>query len=171
MIHLPSSLLTAFRRRSDHSEASPAKRPTILVVDDEPAVRKLVLRLLSTAGPELLEAEHGKDALDVIERHQAPIDLLVTDIKMPVMNGQTLVEILHLHHPTMKVLFLSGYSEVLFEHGGILPTWSAYLDKPITGDGLRQAVSLLLYDTTGAFKPQEPEPTGPVSRVDAESAA
>jgi len=158
---VPLKLATRFWRQTpvtppgqDHAPtalAEPAGAPVILVVDDTPAVRRLVVRYVQDGAREILEASNGEEAIAVAEEFGKPIDLLITDIRMPVMDGQTLVETLHQRRPDMKVLFLSGYSETLFEQRPLLPPWAAYLDKPILRDSLYEAVSLLLYGTTKRF--------------------
>lgn len=158
---VPLKLATRFWRQTpvtppgqDHAPtalAEPAGAPVILVVDDTPAVRRLVVRYVQGGAREILEASNGEEAIAVAEEFGKPIDLLITDIRMPVMDGQTLVETLHQRRPDMKVLFLSGYSETLFEQRPLLPPWAAYLDKPILRDSLYEAVSLLLYGTTKRF--------------------
>jgi two-component system cell cycle sensor histidine kinase/response regulator CckA len=142
---------TGILRRNEPPAAVPPRQPVILVVDDEAPIRQLVIRYLAPGNPSVLEASNGQEAIAAVAQYGKPIDLLITDIRMPVMDGQTLVEALHVHHPTMKVLFISGFSDVLFESRPLLPVWAAYLDKPIQRDALREAISLLLYGTTRPF--------------------
>jgi len=121
--------------------------PRILVVDDEAEVRDVVRRILEPEGLELLEAGNGQEALAVVEQQSAPIDLLLTDLQMPVMDGEQLATAVRSRFPKMKVLFLTGMSERLFVRGEILPQDCAFEDKPITPGRLREAVYLLLYGT------------------------
>jgi two-component system cell cycle sensor histidine kinase/response regulator CckA len=123
------------------------RRPRILVVDDEPSVRQFVYRILQTEEVDLLEAGDGKEALAVVESQSAPIDLLLTDIDMPVMDGQQLASTLRSRFPKLKVLFFTGVSDRLFRQADLLPDDCAFEDKPITPRGLCQAVNLLLYGT------------------------
>jgi two-component system, cell cycle sensor histidine kinase and response regulator CckA len=85
--------------------------PTILVVDDEPMIRNLIETVLEQEGFDVLCAENGPDAIHMSERHPGQIDLLVSDVTMPGMDGFTLAEELHAADPNLPVLFVSGYSE------------------------------------------------------------
>lgn len=123
------------------------RRPRILVVDDEAAVRQVVRRMLAEEDVELLEARNGKEALAVVDSQTVPIDLLLTDLRMPVMDGQELAQALRPRFPDLKVLYLTGYSDRLFVANQPLPEGCAFEDKPITTSRLLQAVNLLLYGT------------------------
>lgn len=81
---------------------------TLLVVDDEPLVRMVVTEVLRDAGFEVLEAGDGVEAMDIL--HKSDVDLLMTDIQMPRMNGYQLVEAALARWPTMKVLLVTGYA-------------------------------------------------------------
>ena len=137
------------------------KRPRILIVDDEASVRGFVRRILEREDLELLEAGNGREALEVVEAESTPIDLLLTDIDMPVMDGERLAAALRARFPTLKILFLTGVSERLFLSGEILPENCAFEDKPITARALCQAVYLLLYGTIEP--PGRSSSTSPVS--------
>jgi nitrogen-specific signal transduction histidine kinase/ActR/RegA family two-component response regulator len=121
----------------DNVDAGNEATETILVVEDETAVRSIVVRSLRARGYEVLEARHGEDALLVAERHNAPIHLVVTDVVMPNMNGTELFHHLRRWYPRMRVLFISGYAksaippEALAEGQG-----AAFLAKPFTIDQL-----------------------------------
>ena len=91
---------------------------TILLVEDEPAVRKMVVTMLQQLGYRVAQAANGAEALDVIGTSVVPMDLLVTDVVMPGMNGRELVERVWQRWPQMKVLFMSGYTaDVMLRHG------------------------------------------------------
>jgi len=143
---VPSPVRPAEPERKRATDAD--RQPVILVVDDEPAVRRLVVRALAGTYDHLLEAASGADAIEVAERHAAPIDLLVTDLKMPNMDGRALAQALRTRYRRMKILFFSGYSGDLFRDGELLPMGVAYLDKPVVPQALLEAVHLLLYNTT-----------------------
>jgi two-component system cell cycle sensor histidine kinase/response regulator CckA len=85
--------------------------PTILVVDDEPAIRRLIGSALEEGGFRVLSAENGLDALHVSESHPGEIDLVVSDVKMPGMDGPALARRLLAVDPDLPVLFISGYWE------------------------------------------------------------
>jgi len=84
---------------------------TILVVDDEPTVRRMVALVLENEGFCVLTAEGGQEAIDLAHTHAGTIDLLVTDVKMPEMDGCTLAGRLQAEHPELPVLLISGFAE------------------------------------------------------------
>jgi len=112
---------------------------TILLVEDEPAVRRLLRRFLASRGYEVLEAANGVDALRVSGVHRGSIEALVTDIVMPRMDGQELAARLLEERPGLRVLFLSGYSEDEPELPG-----SQFLSKPFSQNELLSEVRALL---------------------------
>ena len=87
--------------------------PTVLVVDDDESIRRLLLRVLKGAGYQVLEAWNGTQALTVSREHQDRIDLLVTDVVMPEMDGFVLAEILEALRPTTPVLYVTGNGGVI----------------------------------------------------------
>ena len=89
-------------------------RGTILLVEDEDAVRAVNGRALAARGYTVLEASSGVEALEVIARHEGPIDLVVSDVVMPEMDGPTLLGELRKHHPGLRFVFVSGYAEDAF---------------------------------------------------------
>src|SRR6185295_17728529 len=97
---------TCWERQSDMS--NPLE--TILLVDDEETVRRFSSRVLSKHGFDVVSASSGHEALDAAG-HGNPIDLLMTDVMMPGMNGRQLAEILLARRPSLRVLFMSGYAE------------------------------------------------------------
>jgi two-component system cell cycle sensor histidine kinase/response regulator CckA len=113
---------------------------TILVVEDQEEVRKLALEVLGGYGYQLLEAANGAEALDLAERYSGTIDLLLTDVVMPVMNGRELAERLCPQRPEMKVLYMSGYTEDVMARGGVLDPSLAYLPKPFPPERLAAKV-------------------------------
>ncbi len=113
---------------------------TILVVDDERAVRALVLRVLLRSGYCVLEAGNGEEALAVAERHRGPIDLLLTDVVMPRMGGRELAERLTAARPALRVLFVSGYTEDDVVRHGVSQDQVHFLPKPLSPSVLTQKV-------------------------------
>jgi two-component system, cell cycle sensor histidine kinase and response regulator CckA len=116
---------------------------TVLLVEDEDAVRTLAREVLRRHGYAVLEARHGVDALTVVERHADPIDLMITDVVMPHMSGRDLVERLSAARPTMKVLFMSGYTDHAVVHRDLTPG-TAFLQKPFTPDVFARKVRQVL---------------------------
>ena len=114
--------------------------PRILVVDDERSVREFLDIMLRDAGYETVLAVDGQDALERPGR----FDLLVTDLMMPRMNGDMLAMKMFKSDPTLKVLYLTAYSDRLFKKKVTLWEGEAFLDKPITAEGILEAVEMLL---------------------------
>jgi CheY-like chemotaxis protein len=109
---------------------------TILLVEDDKAVRVLIREFLVKNGYGVLEAEHGGDAVAFCERFEGPIHLLVTDVVMPHMSGPELANLLEPLRPDMKVLFLSGYSGSAMLRHGMLESPFAFVQKPFTQEAL-----------------------------------
>jgi two-component system cell cycle sensor histidine kinase/response regulator CckA len=133
--------------RGSPSHAERAERPaggfTVLVVDDEEAVRHLARRMLTWAGYQALEARHGREALATIEEHHGPIHLVLTDIKMPGMNGRELGRHIESRWPDKPILYMSGFASEVFR-GGLLEADAPFLAKPFTQDDLAAKVRSLL---------------------------
>jgi two-component system, cell cycle sensor histidine kinase and response regulator CckA len=117
---------------------------SVLIVDDEEPVRKFVDRVMRDAGYANAQAADGTEALEVASSLES-VDILVTDVMMPQMLGDELARRLREAEPAVKVLYLTGYSDRLFKERVTLWADEAYLDKPCSMKGLRQAVSLLLF--------------------------
>ncbi|MCU1385377.1 MAG: two-component system sensor histidine kinase/response regulator [Acidobacteria bacterium] len=125
-----------------------AEQPiAILAVDDEPGVLALVRRCLDDVRVTLTEAPGGKEALALIAKTPG-LDLLITDLRMPEMEGDELVRQVRANAPDLKVLYLTSHADRLFEAKPQLWAEEAYLDKPFSREGLREAVALLLYGRT-----------------------
>ncbi len=105
---------------------------TLLLVEDEEAVRSFAVRALSTRGYNVLEANSGVDALSVVERHDGPIDLVISDVMMPVMDGPTMLTHLRKTMPDVKVIFISGYAEDAFEKNLDENDHFQFLPKPFS---------------------------------------
>jgi CheY-like chemotaxis protein len=121
----------------------PHAETRILIVDDESVVVEFVERVLETVGYQLMTATSGEQALQLCTSKGIP-DLLVTDMKMPRMEGDELASRLRQQEPDLKVLYLTGFADLLFKNKEMLWDGEAYLEKPCTINGLIEAVSLLL---------------------------
>jgi CheY-like chemotaxis protein len=124
---------------------------TVLIVDDEDLVRKFVERALSEGGYRTAVASNADEAITVAASLES-IDLLLTDLIMPEMNGDELARRLRATMPELKVLYFTGFSDRLFKEKVTLWADEAFLEKPCTVAGLLQAVSLLL---TGRIEPPQ----------------
>ena len=131
-------------------QATPAPRSerppggyTILVVDDEEAVRRLASRMIIWMGNQALEARHAREAIATIEEHNGPIHLVLTDIKMPGMNGRELGRIVEERWPGTPILYMSGFASEVFRDG-LLEPGAPFLAKPFTQDDLAQRVRTML---------------------------
>jgi hypothetical protein len=128
-------------------------------VDDEPAMCELVSRILAAAGYRVTSATSPSEALTLV-REQGRPDLLLTDLKMPQMDGDELAARLRHDAADLKVLYVTGFSQSLFETRGVLWEGEAFLDKPFAPAGLLEAVSQLLYDRVAPSVPGLPQAAG-----------
>ncbi|ADG65972.1 PAS sensor protein [Planctopirus limnophila DSM 3776] len=113
---------------------------TILLVEDEPAVRKATRLMLELQGYRVLEAANGREALDLVRTLPDPIDLLITDVVMPGIGGRELAGELRSMHADLPVVYISGYSESFGARGASLQPHEAFLQKPFTQADLLQQV-------------------------------
>ena len=120
-------------RRSTRTE-------TILIVEDEEALRKVVKRSLDAVGYTVLTAANGDEALETSARHVGDIPLLLTDVVMPRMSGSTLFRELSKTRPTLKVLYMSGYTDDTIVHHDVLDAGIQFLSKPFTAADLTRKV-------------------------------
>jgi CheY-like chemotaxis protein len=124
----------------------PTGTETILLVEDEAAVRALSRHILQSCGYTILEAEDGREAVQVAQNYQGDIQLVVTDVVMPYLGGRQLAERLEAMRPGLKILFLSGYTDDAVVRHGILEADVAFLQKPFTPNALAQKVRNVLDD-------------------------
>ena len=115
----------------------------VLIVDDEAGMRELVKRCLTGPRFKLIEAPDGPQALEIVGDPES-LDLLITDEIMPGMEGHELSRRLRAANPNLRVLYLTGFSDRLFDAKQQMWDLEAYLDKPFTAESLRQAVALLV---------------------------
>jgi CheY-like chemotaxis protein len=144
-IYLPSAEEKLNGRVESHEETLPASRGgvTILLVEDDPMMRRLTRQMLQEHGYRVLEAEDGRSALEVIASNAAPIDLTLTDVVMKRMNGPELVLRLIESNPGMKVVYMSGYTGELVAHQGF-DTGIRLLEKPFTRVDLLKTIDAAL---------------------------
>jgi PAS domain S-box-containing protein len=118
---------------------------TVLLVEDEEAVRDLVREVLAMQGYRVLEAATAAEALAIGEKHDGVIHLLVSDVVMPGMSGKELAERLAADRPGLRVLYMSGYTDTAIVHHGVLAPGTAFLQKPFTPAVLARRVGEILH--------------------------
>jgi CheY-like chemotaxis protein len=127
-----------------------AARRRVMVVDDDPMMMEVLVRILQRENFELITAFSGPEALQKANADSTPIDLLITDYAMPEMKGHELAERMRARYPEVRVLYQTGFSDMLFENKSELEDNAAFLEKPFTARGLREAARFILF---GAINP------------------
>jgi CheY-like chemotaxis protein len=124
----------------------PEGQETIMVVEDEPAVRQIVTELLEQQGYTVVTAVNGEDALRFLESNQVPsqLDLLLTDIVMPRLTGTALADKVKTLYPDVKVVFMSGYADETLANRGTLEAGMAFIQKPFTLEVLARKIRQVL---------------------------
>jgi CheY-like chemotaxis protein len=117
---------------------------TVLLVEDEEAVRRFARIALESQGYTVLAASSGAEAIRLIERHLGPVHLLVTDVVMPSMGGRELAELLRRQWPTLRVLYVSGYTDDAVVRHGVNDATDAFLQKPFSPLALARKVRCVL---------------------------
>ncbi len=117
---------------------------TVLLVEDSEQVRNLARTILNRHGYKVLVAENGKDALAKLENHGRPVDLLLTDVVMPVMNGRDLFDRISARYPDLKVLYMSGYTENVIVHHGVMDEGVNFIQKPFSVNALATKIREIL---------------------------
>lgn len=118
--------------------------PTLLVVDDDPEVREIVSELLESEGMRVLQAGSGEEAILVATRLDGRVDLVITDVRMPGMNGVALARYLNREWPAIRILYMSGYAADVLEREGSFEPHLPLLAKPFTVTQLMDRVRELL---------------------------
>jgi CheY-like chemotaxis protein len=131
-------------RTSADPEPPPRGRETVLLVEDEEGVRRLARLSLERHGYTVLEANGGRAALELAEAYEGPIEVLLTDVVMPEMNGREVSERLLVRRPALKVLFMSGYNDDAVVRHGVVASPAAFLQKPFDSRTLATKVRDML---------------------------
>ena len=143
-IYLPRVEESAAPPSSPVTIRYPRGSETILVVEDEEAVRTLVCSILQKQGYTVLRACNAAEALGMSKQHNSRIDLMISDVIMPQMGGSELAERMKLLRPEMQILFISGYSDNAIAHQGILKPNTAFVEKPFEPHVLAAKVRSIL---------------------------
>ena len=140
-IYLPWHELVAAAAPAAESTGTPrGAGETVLIVDDEPAVRVVTKRILQRSGYAVLDAPGGVEALDTLREHPGPIHLLLTDVIMPEMNGREVAQRVREQRPGIRVVYMSAYSPEAIAHDGLLDAGAAFVRKPFESGLLLQTV-------------------------------
>ncbi len=130
-IYLPWYANQGVENRTEMSEdISPSRGETVLVVEDELALLMIAKMMLEKLGYRVLSAGTPAEAIGLAEKHASEIDLVITDVVMPEMNGRDLAERLHSLYPDIKILFASGYTANVIGHRGVLDEGVSFIQKP-----------------------------------------
>jgi CheY-like chemotaxis protein len=127
------------------AKSSTGTLPTVLVVDDDELVRAVERRVLEEDGYQVLEATNGVEGVDLLAG-ETMVDLLIADLDMPLLSGDEMVRRIRMARPDQRVLYVTGNIDRLMD-ARCLWEGEAFLEKPFTSAGLREAVSLLLHGT------------------------
>jgi len=117
---------------------------TVLLVEDEEVVREMATDILRDSGYHVLEAKHGPEAITLCREYEGEIHLMLSDVVMPHMSGRELAEQLMPLRSSMKVLYMSGYTDDAIVHHGVLEEGTAFIGKPFSPDALARKVREVL---------------------------
>jgi len=143
-VYLPGTVAEAAPAIPDAEASSPRRNATILLVEDQAAVRMLAEDVLAEAGHRVLTASNGRAALQLAERFKDKIDLLITDVVMPEMSGPELAAHLFRARPGLTILYISGYTDHALLHRGAIEEGTAFLQKPFLPETLVVKVDSLM---------------------------
>ncbi|MBS1854584.1 MAG: transporter substrate-binding domain-containing protein [Acidobacteria bacterium] len=145
-IHLPCVNPDPAPAHPSVTSQPPRGSGTILVVEDQEAVREFASRTLRSRGFQVLEAADGWEALTLASRHPDPIDVLLTDVVLPGINGKDLATRLRGARPKIRIIYTSGYDQNLVSQEGVIQPGVAYLPKPFTVDQIADKVHEVMND-------------------------
>jgi DNA-binding response OmpR family regulator len=137
-------------RSSGRQEPVPSEPgwETVLLAEDEVGLRELIREFLEASGYRVLAAEDAVGAIEIAERHEGPIHLLLTDVVMPGMSGSELAREVLSRRPEARVLYMSGYTDDLIAHQGVLKPGVSLLSKPFSCDVLTRKIREVLRKTS-----------------------
>jgi two-component system, cell cycle sensor histidine kinase and response regulator CckA len=143
-IHLPRYAGPEVPNQAQEQAGGSVRKETLLLVEDESAVRESVRRLLEGQGYTVIEARDGAEALRLYDRNATGIDLVLTDVTMPGIGGLELVQQLRARRPDLRVVFMSGYADKALATNGAIPHHTAYIEKPFNVKTLVQRLREVL---------------------------
>jgi len=143
-IYLPRAEGAITATATEASATAVGGSETILFVEDEPSIRRVLQRFLEMAAYTVLEAATPREALELAQHYERPIDLLLTDVVMPEMSGRELADRLVAQRPGLLVLYMSGYADDAIVHQGRLEPDTAFLHKPFAPDTLLRRIREVL---------------------------
>ncbi len=144
-VYLPVSAETQEEQETAEKTSTVSRgSETILLAEDDEIVRKLALTVLEQSGYTVLVAENGTEALQTLQSHNGPLHLLLTDVVMPKMNGRELFNRVVEKYPSMKVLYMSGYTDDVIDRRGVLNKGVAFIQKPFNVNDLAAKVREVL---------------------------
>ncbi|RNC71013.1 MAG: response regulator [Desulfuromonadales bacterium] len=144
-----SVCLPRFSGEGMEADTPPVSRPaapggTVLLVDDDEAIRQITARMLRHSGFRVLVAEGAEEAIGICQRSGTVIDLILTDVIMPTMNAGEMIPIVMPHQPKAKVLYMSGYSADIVEHRGVIGAGASFIRKPFSLETLREKIGQVM---------------------------
>ena len=146
-VYFPQAAAAAPEEPPSEPSPSTPQTGTILVVEDEKLLRSLVRRILERAGFTVIAAVDGEEAITLVADHTGPLDLVLTDVVLPGVNGRVVAERVTALRPGTPVLFMSGYTEDAIVHHGVLDDGIEFLEKPFTRQDLLDRIGQLLRPT------------------------
>lgn len=146
---------TLEERAAPSPNPTPSGNAAVLVVEDDPSVRELAANILRRGGYSVIEAEGISEALRLLDRHQGPIDLLLTDVIMPEMDGPDVFSRLSRRYPSLSALYMSGYTDDVLERRGITKDGIHFIQKPFTAGLLLEQVEAVLKKRSRSFPDRE----------------
>jgi two-component system, cell cycle sensor histidine kinase and response regulator CckA len=139
-VYIPAIEVATTKSRTSVKSALPRGNETVLLVEDDAAVRRVATRILQSLGYQVLEAAGGRDALVPLADPGVHVDLLLTDVVMPGMSGRTVAERALQLRPQLKILFASGYTDDMILQQRLLEEGARLVQKPLTPEGLARRV-------------------------------
>jgi FixJ family two-component response regulator len=139
-VHLPRVEDASMPKAARAQKEADRGTETVLVLEDEPGVRRLAVQVLGSAGYTVLAAENADQALELYKANQDKVALLLTDVVLPGTGGPALAKQLQAINPRLKVLFMSGYTDNAIGNHGVLDAGVNFIEKPLRPDALLKKI-------------------------------